>query len=484
MTLEDRPPNLLVTHQLSSKMKHLINLSPFLLAFFVIQSCSQEEPIVPATHSVQFSFALNENQTTHLPAGSIVVLTITTPSGSPVLTDHAVDIKASDNGFVTEPIKLGTSQYMLTEFMVVHDDAALYVTPKAASEFSKNVSTPLSYALSLPYDRVVQLQVVETRSERAEKFGYRALKIQKPAQYKIMVFTRENGELTATAAWHYLIAPGIAYGGLLEPGMNTLPFNGDPQQTYNLVVQKAGYVMYSADFVYNDIRGNGNKPFKVILDRVPDENTFTINPPKTEGEFTFKLGLRGTGSLVIDWGDGTIETVTFAPDPDGAGVSYVQPSHEYANPSTHEGDKVSISGDLDKIFLLETISVYASDIDTRNLSGLETLTLYGLPINGLLDLSSNSQLQSLTFEATYAWEIRLPESHNISEVRLSDLDGILSQDVVDMIIENIYNNAIANDIMSGTFTVLRPFNISAESAERLQELAEDYGWQVEVVTHT
>ena len=462
-------------------MKRLIHLSPFLLAFFVLQSCSQEEPIAPTTQTVQFTFALDANHTAALPAGSEVVLTITTPSGSPVLIDHPVGIEAVDDGFITEPIKLAPSQYMLTQFMVVHGDAALYVTPKAASEFSKDVSTPLSYALSLDDDTIVPLQVVETRNETAEKFGYRTFTLKKSTQWKIMVFTREDGQLTASAAWSYLIATGIAYGAQLEPGMNTLPFNGDPQQTYRLVVQKAGYVTYSADFVYNDIRGNGNKPFKIILDRVPDENTFTITPPKAEGEFTFELGLKGSGSLNIDWGDGTIETINFAPDPSSpvADASYIQPSHQYGLPNSHEAFQVSVSGDLDQIFSLETISVYASDIDLRNLSGLKTVTLYGLPINGLLDLSSNSQLQSLTLEATYAWEIRLPESHEINDVRLSDLDGILSQAVVDMFIENIYNNAIAKNITSGTMTILLPVPLSTESAQKVQELVDNYGWQFE-----
>jgi hypothetical protein len=208
----------------------------------------QDEPIAPATRSVQFTFAVNENHTTELALGITAVLSITTPSGSPVLTDHTVEINAVDNGFITEALELPTGQYMVSEFMVVHEDAAVYVTPKATSEFGKYVSTPLSHTLSLADDSVVQLEVVETGSEKAEKFGYKTLKVQKPAQWKIMVFTRENEQLTPSAAWHYLIAPGIAYGGQLSPEMNVIPFNGDPELTYNLVVEKAGYVTYSADY--------------------------------------------------------------------------------------------------------------------------------------------------------------------------------------------------------------------------------------------
>lgn len=460
-------------------MLRVNRLSPLVLApLLLFQFCSQDESFAPASQKVQFTFALDENHTRALPAGSTVILTITTPSGDAVLADHEVAIDRVDNAFITKPIPLGTNQYVVSEFMVVHDEVALFVTPKAGSEFSKEVNTPLSYALPSRDGSVIPLQVVETRNAAAEKFGYKTLKVKNAAQWKIMVFTREDGMVESSPAWHYLITPGLAYGGQLAPGMNTLAFEGDPAHTYTLLVEKAGYVTYTTDFVYNDIKGNGNKPFKVILDRVPDENTFTISPPKAEGEFTFRLGLRGTGSLVIDWGDGTVETLNFAPDPSspGADASYVTPSHEYGLSGSNDQSPVSISGDLDKIFAFESISVYANEIDPRNLSNLQTIYLYGLPINGLLDLSSNSKLQSLSLEATYAWEIRLPESHDINDVLLSDLDGVLSESVVDSVIDNIYRNAIANNITSGTMTILRPVELSAESAQKVQELVDDYDW--------
>ena len=449
----------------------------------IFQSCTQDDPIAPATRTVQFTFTLNENQVRELPAGSTAVVTITTPSGSPMLTEHPIGINAVDNGFITEPVELAAGRYIVSEFMIVHDDAALYVTPKAASEFSRGVTKPLLYEMSVQEDRVVPLEVVETKNEKAEKFGYQTLTVQKSRQWKIMVFTRENGVLTKSRAWHYLQTPGISYGGELQAQMNTLAFSGDPARTYKLIVEKAGYLTYTADFVYNEIKGKGNKPFKVILDRVQNENKFTITPPMSPGgDFTFELGLRGTGSLTIDWADGTIETIHFAPDPASpeANTSHITASHLYeASTIPPLGAQISVTGDLDQIFFLETISVYATDIDTRNLSDLETLILYGLPMNGLLDLSANSQLRSLTLEGTYAWEIRLPESHNISAVRVHDSGGNLSRAVVDMFIENIYNNAIAHDIRGGTFTIVWLFDLSPVSEERLQELAQDYGWEVD-----
>jgi hypothetical protein len=48
-----------------------------------------------------------------------------------------------------------------------------------------------------------------------------------------------------------------------------------------------------------------------------------------------------------------------------------------------------------------------------------------------------------------------------------------------MFIDNIYNNAIAHDIRGGTFTIVWLFDLSPVSEERLQELAQDYGWEVD-----
>lgn len=461
--------------------KDLINYSPFLLALFFFQSCSHEDLIAPTTETVQLSFALETNTKADVPAGSMVLLTLTNSSGAAVLTDQALRIEAVDDHLISEAVELPADEYIVTEFLVVHDDAALYVTPKVSSEFAKEVTIPLSYAFHLMDDRIVTLQVVETRNQKAEKFGYGTFARKKAPQWKIMVFTRENGSVTPSDAWSFLIAPGISYGAQLRPGMNTLPFDGDPQQVYKLTVEKPGYVTYSTDFVYDDIRGKGNKPFKIILDRVANENTFTITPPKAEGEFTFRLGLRGTGSLNIDWGDGTVETIHFAPDPSSPipDASYVEPAHQYGLPTSDEGYQVSVNGDLDQVFHLETISVYASEIDTRNLTGLQNLTLFGMPINGLLDLSANSQLKSLRLEATYAWEIRLPQSHGISQVYLSDLDGTLSESVVDTFIADIHRNAVANDLRDGMFTILRPVSLSDESTQRLDELAQEYAWSID-----
>ena len=459
----------------------MIGVNRFISIVFsalLLQFCSQQE-IAPVSQTVQFQFALDANQTTELPASSSVMLSITTQSGLPVLTNYEVDITAVDNGFITEPVSLGTSQYLVAEFMVMHDGSALYVTPKAASEFSKNVTTPLSYALSLPGEQVVRLEVVETKNEKAERFGYASLARKKSSLWKIMAFTREDGAIQMSRAWASLRAPGISYGSEIQAQINTLPFQGDPSQPYTLVVEKAGYQTYIGDFLYNDIPGNGNKPFRVVLDRMPNENTFTIRPPMSPGgSFTFDLGLHGSGTLVIDWADGTVETINFSPEP-GSDASFVTASHVYGGGSVPPlGERIIMRGDLDNIFLFENKSVYADDIDLRNLSGLKDLTLYGLPINGLLDLSENSLLESVVLEGTYAWEIRLPESHQINEVLIGDPGGTWSASVVDTFIDNIHKNAIAKNITSGTVTIQHLDALSTESSKKLQELVEDYDWEV------
>ena len=455
-----------------NKIKRPVQLFVFLLAAILLQFCSQDEFIAPGTQTVQFTFELEGIPSAELPAGSSVVLSINKPSGEAALTDHAVSIHSYGDGFITEPIPLASNKYLVTEFMVVHDGVALYVTPKTGSRFSDRVHAPLSQAIVLRDDAVLPLQVVAARNAEAKDFGYETLRVRQSNQWKIMVFTRDYRVQEQSAALAYLIIPGIAYGMQLQPGMNTVSFEGDPAQTYTLVVEKAGYVTHKSPFVYNDIRGKGNSPVKVVLDREQNDDALIIRPPKAEGEFTFNLGVHGAGSLAIDWGDGTIETVTFAPDP-GSDNSIVAPQHVYVGPLPPDGNRISITGDLGQIFLYESISVYSPYVDTRNLINLQSLKLFGVFINGLLDLSSNSKLQALRLEASYAWEIRLPESHEISEIFLT---SELSQPVVDMLIANIYENAVAKNITSGTMTFVPPLELSDESAQMVQELVDDYGW--------
>ena len=145
----------------------------FLFASILFQSCSHDEFIAPGTPTVQFAFDLEEFSSTDLPAGSSVVLSINKASGEAALTDHAVSIHSYEDGFITEPIPLASNRYFVTEFMVVHDGVALYVTPKRGSRFSDRVDTPLSRDIVMRDDAVLPLQVVAARNAGREILAMR-----------------------------------------------------------------------------------------------------------------------------------------------------------------------------------------------------------------------------------------------------------------------------------------------------------------------
>src|SRR6187551_214887 len=118
-------------------MKKQCLLLAMLLALLCLnQSCNDDPDHVEGPRSVSFSLGLLHHGdatgriAAEIPDGSSVLITLTKPDGTPMLTHERVDILRLGDGYVTAPLSLQPGDYTLTDFWIVQDSSeVLFLTP-------------------------------------------------------------------------------------------------------------------------------------------------------------------------------------------------------------------------------------------------------------------------------------------------------------------------------------------------------------------
>lgn len=115
----------------------------------------------------------------------------------------------------------------------------------------------------------------------------------------------------------------------------------------------------------------------------------------------------------------------------------------------------------------------------KHLKGLETFYPGFLFLTENLDLHQNRKLQHLDlFHTTLPEWFRLPQQHDISSVTLSLADRIVTTEQIDLLINNLHQNAVRRDIYNGTIHLSDSAMPSAGAVEKIQILEHNYGWEV------
>jgi hypothetical protein len=314
------------------------------LVFVVLlQGCTNDEAVAPKHGSNQLRLIFNES----VADGSNAVISISDLNGNPLVEDQEVILKKQMGEFAVVGIDLPQGDFVIEEFFVLSENEAVWASPRSGSAFAQNVSQPIN---TLKGDRsnVVHIELLPVNGAEASKFGYSSFR--KAANpFKIAVYISENGKLVPTEATMmlYEIGGGHEYFYQLDPKLNTVSWPTYPSDIYQLIVAKPGYANYYYGHVsYEYLRSNGNKPLKIVLEPATQEDVFTFDFTGTS--MNFQLGFRDSGSVVVNWGDGTIDSISFTPEPGSfpSSASTADLSHTYAADGPHQ---ISITGDLYKI---------------------------------------------------------------------------------------------------------------------------------------
>lgn len=469
------------------KITKLFLLSVTLLAVgFFLQSCNDDTAIIEK-QNVQFTLiqAMADSRTVNnldIPEGARAKISISASNGSPVLVNHDVSVFKDGDVYVTEPVVLSQGAYVVTDFMIVDDANDLFVAPKKGAELatSENDALPHNFSVNATAGRTVEMLVMNVGDEDLRKFGYASSK-GKSNDVTIEVYDNINGSTSMTSATAELYQNGKLLKVIsLSAAANTITLNGDRKVPYTLTV----YTNHSAaikTFVLHELKKEvKNNPLRMMLEPALVFTVESYVDAGNEYEDYFEFRMEGSGSVNINWGNGTQST---------RDLPFLD-SYEYIM-----GNYTAfVTGDIDQITDFAGFS-YNTIISTiTGLTNLTSLKTYNpswgaVPIK--VDLSNCKALETISiakYGAPYEpcdlrTEFKLPSEHNITTFILDapSFDSnreYISEEELDVMVNNIYNNTVARGVNNGKFYVNPVVMPSAEAQQKLEILENDYAWAV------
>jgi hypothetical protein len=453
-----------------------------------MQSCNDGSPQLEKS-KVQFSLSSGTAsqgrvQDSDLPENARLRISIKSRSGTPVFANHEIQVLKVGEGYMADPLELLPGNYVITDFMIVDDSEVLNATPKSESPFSEFVMHSLPYNFSVIDNSVakVSMQVIDARNEKPEAFGYASFRVNKANTLSFIVLKAKGGQTSLREATAELRqGKHLIKTFSVGPGMNKIAFEGEPDAMYTLSVY-AGEAAKVKTFNFKELKKElGAKPLKINLEPAL---LLTMESSVDEGneyEEYFEFVLEGTGGAVnINWGNGH----------EGSGTLPLTSSHEY----TIGTYTVIVTGDLDQITNLYGFSYGTYIYAIRGLTNLTALKTYNpswgaVPIK--VDLSNCKYLETIHVEkygAPYEpidlrTDFKLPEEHFIKEFvfNVPSPDATrenISPEELEVLVDNIYNNATRRDIYDGNFYVYPVETPSPGARQKLDILRDEYDWDV------
>jgi hypothetical protein len=470
---------------MSNFSKNLVIALWLLAVCMCIQSCN-EQGIQIEKQQVQFTVSPMSASASGGRVGDIVLpensrarISVAGSNGVSVLSDHEIAVFKTGGVYVTEPVELVVGAYTITDFIIVNDSSALYVTPKRGAELSSALTDALPYNFSIAENNTknVSMSVMDVGSQDLNKFGYAAAKT-KGNTLSIAVYETNSSLTRATAELRQNNKLVSTFS--LAAGVNTINLGGDVNKPYSITVHTANSAKTQTFDMKKLKHEIGKNPFKIVLEPALVLTIQSYVDAGNEYEEYFDFRMDGKGKVTINWGDGEQSATTLP----------FETSHEYFT-----GDYTAIiTGDIDKATDFSGFS-YSSIISTiTGLRNLPALKVYdpswgAVPIK--VDLSNCKRLERINiakYGAPYEpvdlrTDFKLPKQHRINTF-IFDAPSFdsgreyISAAELDVMVNNIYNNVIARHIYDGKFFVNPVVTPLPATQRKIDVLRSQYNWQV------
>jgi hypothetical protein len=453
-----------------------------LMAAGVLQQCSDDDgqpSLDKGNLQFAFSFLSSDDgriQATEFPDGSYALLTVKTDGGISVYENQSVPLIRIGDEYTTMPLDFAPGYYRITDFMILSPaNVALYVAPKTGSPLARLVSHPIPRRFRVNANAVsnVNIEVVAADAHVPADFGYATFGsvVVESSVFQIAVLApNDGGDLAFTTANASIIHDGLIISTQDTPArVSSLYFDNDPSETYTLRVLKEGFATYEKVFVLEDLLNElDGSPLSIVL-----TPAFTFQP--TNEYFDFEIAANGPGSLLIHWGDGTVESVTL-PVTDHF-------SHEYTGAGPYHA---FIIGNLDHVTRVEFF--YAGgDVNALSLIHLPELRVFRSGLNRMpatVDISKNLNLEH--FEAMSEQFTSLDVSMNTHLNFLYLFTPFFTTAAIDDVIDDLYTNVTTHGVYGGEFAAPMTWEDGGQiigppseaSLDKLRSLRDDYGWDV------
>ena len=191
-------------------MKSLYQTILLALAIFLGVSCNKNEVLPAGEISLSFEVTAGTELKTTDAQPKAIVISIKNADGETVINMEKYELIKMGSEYMTQHIELNVGSYIITDFMVIDaNDSAIYLTPKAGSEFAKYVSTPLPYEFVVEQHEVTKtvLDVLPTNMGDACQYGYATF-----AFNIIKIIEIQPDSITGKDAFVHSYHPDLNYG--------------------------------------------------------------------------------------------------------------------------------------------------------------------------------------------------------------------------------------------------------------------------------
>jgi hypothetical protein len=268
-------------------MKRIMTLIAF--GMFALNSC-QEEEAVPAVEEVQFSIPIVSDDMSDvtdaiaLPQAVIAQVSFEPSMGAANVNNQNIKFIRTGTNYISDPITLQNGDYTITHIDIQHDE--IETLPGSHFNFRVSAKDP----------RLIQ---ISSKAVRA-----------KGSPMHITVYLEAEGVKTPTEATaHIYNETGESYEYILSAKKNNIAFKGDPQASYAIEIQKAGYQSYARTFVYNQLE---KKRLEVTLQKITEpEPVLAVTFQPDADFFMMWIEVMGKGTMTLDWGNGETELLEF-----------------------------------------------------------------------------------------------------------------------------------------------------------------------------
>jgi hypothetical protein len=449
-----------------------------LMAAGVLQQCSDDDgqpSLDKGNLQFAFSFLSSDDgriQATEFPDGSYALLTVKTDGGISVYENQSVPLIRIGDEYTTMPLDFAPGYYRITDFMILSPaNVALYVAPKTGSPLARLVSQPIPrrFRVNTNVVRNVNIEVVAADAHVPADFGYATFGsvVVESSVFQVAVLApNDGGDLAFTTANASIIHDGLIISTQDTPArVSPLYFDSNPSETYTLRILKEGFATYERVFVLQDLLDElDGSPLSIVL-----TPAFTFQPAYED--FVFEIMGAAGSFLIVNWGDGTSESIT---------LPVVQLTHQY----TGEGPFYAyVTGDLDQI--TETRFFYENgDINALSLIHLPNLRVFNSGLNTMpatVDLSRNLLLEQFSVMSMEFSSVDISRNTHINLLYL--FAPSFTTAAIDKAIDDLYTNVTANGIYGGEFSAPDESNNvvgppSAGSIDKLKALRDVYGWTI------
>jgi hypothetical protein len=470
---------------MSNLSKHFLIAIWLLAVGSLLLSCS-DQGVQLEKQKVQFTLSpistSGESLTDiDLPENTRAMISVTSSNGESVFTDHEISVFKRGDSYITDPLDLMPGGYVVTDFMIVKDSVSLYLTPKKDAEVTTSATDALPYNFSVAENNAtVSMRVIDVQDEDIEKFGYASARV-KANTLSIAAYEKKGDNTSLTSATAELRQnKKLLKTFSLASAVNTIKLEGDPKIPYTLTVY-TGNSAKSQTFDIKTLKKEiGKNPLQIVLEPALVLSLESYVGEGNEYEEYFEFRMDGQGSVNVDWGDGEQSAITLP----------FQVSHEYFS-----GNYTAIiTGDIHHVTDFSGFSYSTIISAISGLTNLPALKVYdpswgAVPIK--VDLSNCKQLERINVAKLGApyepcdlrTEFKLPTEHLINafifDAPSFDINReFISEEELDVMVNNIYNNAIARNIHDGKFFINPVVAPWPETQQKLDALESQYNWRV------